>query len=256
MTTFFTIVALGFVLGMRHATDPDHVIAVTTILDKAPSIKKASKIGIFWGIGHSLTILVFGSIVILFSIVIPETLSMSLEMGVAIMLIILGLWNLREFQKWFQLYIRKDFNKLNNTKRGKYSIQPQNSDLEDHNLPSKNRYVSTLDANTGTLKKYSKLKSVTIGVIHGFAGTAALTLMIIPLIDNAWVALLYLLLFGLGTIVGMMTITSAIAFPFIYGKGKLSLFNTFNLRILAGIASVIFGLYMFYEIGFAQGLFF
>ncbi|PVW14642.1 HoxN/HupN/NixA family nickel/cobalt transporter [Marixanthomonas spongiae] len=263
MTTLFTVIALGFFLGMRHATDPDHVIAVSTILDKEPSLKKASKIGIFWGIGHSFTILVFGGVVILFSIVIPEKLSMGLEMGVAFMLIILGLWNLRGFQKWMNINFGSKANKSNDGyvhshphSHGDYiHTHPHGHNPENHGHKAKDVPTSKLDKKFGHNKIYHNLRPVIIGVIHGFAGTAALTLMIIPLIKSAWMALIYLVIFGLGTIVGMMLITGAIALPFVYGKGKLAIFNTSNLRILAGTASLLFGMYMVYEIGFAQGLF-
>ena len=95
MTTLASILLLGFFLGMRHATDSDHVVAVTTIVSRQRSVAGAAFTGIFWGIGHSLTLLVIGGAIILFGLVIPERLGMSLEFCVALMLILLGTLNLR-----------------------------------------------------------------------------------------------------------------------------------------------------------------
>lgn len=97
--TFLSILALGFFLGMRHATDSDHVVAVTTIVSRQCKIGSAALTGIFWGIGHSITLLVVGGAIILFGIVIPERLGMSLEFCVALMLILLGWLNLRPFKR-------------------------------------------------------------------------------------------------------------------------------------------------------------
>jgi hypothetical protein len=95
--TLFSILALGFLLGMRHATDSDHVVAVTTIVSQQRNVFNASLIGIFWGIGHTVTLLIVGGAIILFGFVIPERVGMSLEFCVAVMLILLGLFNLGSF---------------------------------------------------------------------------------------------------------------------------------------------------------------
>ena len=95
MTTLFPILLFGFFLGMRHATDSDHVVAVTTIVSRQRNIGSAAWTGIFWGIGHSMTLLSIGGAIILFGIVVPERLGMSLEFCVALMLILLGAFNLR-----------------------------------------------------------------------------------------------------------------------------------------------------------------
>src|SRR2546422_3322761 len=94
MITLLSLISLGFFLGMRHATDPDHVIAVSTIVTRQPTLRAALLIGILWGIGHTLTIVVVGAAIILFSIVIPPRLGLTMEMAVALMLVVLGLWNL------------------------------------------------------------------------------------------------------------------------------------------------------------------
>ena len=100
MIGLLSIVALGFFLGMRHATDPDHVIAVTTIVSRYKKVGHAAVIGAFWGIGHTLTIFVVGSGIILFGWVIPTRIGLSMEFSVGLMLILLGVLNLTGMLQW------------------------------------------------------------------------------------------------------------------------------------------------------------
>src|ERR1700731_3131470 len=97
MISFLSIIAVGFFLGMRHATDPDHVIAVTTIVSRQRNLLKAAFTGIFWGICHTLTIFVVGAAIILFGVVIPGRIGLSMELSVGLMLIILGVMNIASF---------------------------------------------------------------------------------------------------------------------------------------------------------------
>src|SRR5450755_5175634 len=100
MMSGLAILAIGFVLGMRHATDPDHVIAVSTIVSRERSIMKAARIGILWGVGHTLTILIVGAGIILFGLAIPTRLGLTMEFSVGLMLILLGVLNLTGAMKW------------------------------------------------------------------------------------------------------------------------------------------------------------
>src|SRR5712692_4723521 len=100
MITILSIIALGFFLGMRHATDPDHVIAVTTIVSRQRSIRHAAWIGVLWGVGHTITILVVGSAIILFGLVIPLRVGLTMELSVGLMLILLGVLNLSGMMRW------------------------------------------------------------------------------------------------------------------------------------------------------------
>src|ERR1700741_4210735 len=100
MTSALVILGIGFFLGMRHATDPDHVVAVSTIVSRERSIPRAGWVGILWGIGHTLTILLVGAAIILFGVVIPPRLGLTLEFSVALMLILLGVLNLTGAMHW------------------------------------------------------------------------------------------------------------------------------------------------------------
>src|SRR6476619_664778 len=93
MGSFLSIIAVGFFLGMRHATDPDHVIAVTTIVTRQRQITRAALTGAFWGVGHALTIFVVGAAIIIFDVVIPTRIGLSMEFSVALMLVLLGIMN-------------------------------------------------------------------------------------------------------------------------------------------------------------------
>lgn len=263
MVTLFSVISLGFFLGMRHATDADHVIAVTAIIDKEPSVKKAAWVGVFWGVGHTLTIFLFGGIVILFSIVIPPKIGMSLELAVALMLIVLGYLNLRGFKQWLRSMFDSNRDDKESTLHhahhhlhGDYiHTHPHGHHPEQHGHDEDKVPTKRLDRWFGNSRFYQYIRPALIGVVHGFAGTAALTLMLIPMIQNASLALVYLLVFGLGTIIGMMLITAAIAVPFVYSEKKSPVFNKQNLRMAAGFLSLGFGLFLFYQIGFVEGLF-
>src|SRR5882762_8192441 len=100
MITLLSIIALGFFLGMRHATDPDHVIAVTTIVSRQRSIRHAALIGALWGLGHMITILIVGSAIVLFGLVIPPRVGLTMELSVGVMLILLGILNLSGIMRW------------------------------------------------------------------------------------------------------------------------------------------------------------
>src|ERR1700746_3025648 len=100
MTSALLILGIGFFLGMRHATDPDHVVAVSTIVSREKSIPRAGMIGILWGVGHTITILLVGAAIILFGLVIPPRLGLALEFSVALMLILLGVLNLTGAMRW------------------------------------------------------------------------------------------------------------------------------------------------------------
>src|SRR6202047_3154689 len=97
MINFLSIIAVGFFPAMPHATDPDHVIAVTTIVSRQRNLLKAAMTGIFWGVGHTLTIFVVGTIIILFDVVIPARIGLSMELSVGLMLIVLGVMNIASF---------------------------------------------------------------------------------------------------------------------------------------------------------------
>src|SRR5262249_44731256 len=100
MSTLLSIIVFGFFLGMRHATDPDHVLAITTIVSRQRSVRHAAVIGVLWGIGHTVTVLAVGSAIILFGLAIPPRIGLAMEASVGLMLILLGALNLSGMLRW------------------------------------------------------------------------------------------------------------------------------------------------------------
>lgn len=200
----FLAFVVSFLLGMRHATDPDHIVAVTTIVSRERSLWKASGIGVLWGIGHTFTIFIVGGAIIVFKIAFSARVGLSMEFTVAVMLIVLGLINL-------------------------FGVQ-------------------------GTPGPLTSMRPLFVGVIHGLAGSAAATLLILPLIDDARWAVVYLVVFGVGTILGMALITLSIAAPSVFAAARVQNMQRW-LRTASGTVSLLFGLYLAHKIGFVDGLF-
>jgi high-affinity nickel-transport protein len=253
MTGWFSILAIGFFLGMRHATDADHVLAVTTIVSKQRSLRHAAAIGAFWGIGHTLTILLIGGGIVLFGWVIPPRLGLSMEFSVGLMLILLG-----GITVWSALRQAPVTHASGDTvphthRHGDYIHTHSHApDSAKHPHPPDRNPVAWLDRRFGRFAVYRPIRPLLIGMVHGMAGSAAVALLVMAAIRSPAASVLYLLLFGAGTIIGMMLITALIATPFAAGSRSASMSR--GLRIAAGLASLGFGLFLAWQIGFVEGL--
>jgi len=258
VSEFLPIALLGLFLGMRHATDPDHVIAVTTIVARQRSLGRAAAIGAIWGLGHTVTILVVGSGIILFSWVIPPRIGLSMELSVGLMLILLGIMNLTGF---LQLVSDRFGSPANATVHSHahahgdfihthvHAHQPDAHPHDPDETP-----VNWLDRHLGSLGAYHVLRPLLVGLVHGLAGSAAVALLVLTTIHDPRWSVLYLLIFGLGTVVGMMLITAAIGLPFAYTQSHSARLNQ-ALRMASGVLSLGFGLFIAYRIGIVNGLF-
>ena len=254
--TFLSILALGFFLGMRHATDSDHVIAVTTIVSRQRNIVSAALTGVFWGIGHSITLLTVGGAIILFGLVIPQRVGMGLEFCVALMLILLGWLNLRAFRRSVSSVTSNEQHVHEHVhQHGDYVHRhPHGHDPEKHGHSEKDVPTARMDRQFGRSHFYRLLRPVIVGVVHGLAGSAAVALLVLPIIRDPIWAMMYLLIFGAGTIAGMMLITAAIAAPITYSANCFRAFNRY-VGPAAGVLSLMFGLFLIYQIGYVDGLF-
>ncbi|MED3758415.1 MULTISPECIES: sulfite exporter TauE/SafE family protein [Peribacillus] len=202
------VLAIGFVLGIKHALEPDHIIAVSTIASQSKKIWKSSLAGVFWGIGHTLTLLVFGVILILLKNEIPEAWAMSLEFLVGIMLVYLGITTIFSWKQ---------------TKR------------HDH---------------TG---RATYLKSMLVGIVHGLAGSAAMVLLTLSTIDAAWQGAIYIIIFGVGTCMGMLLFTTILSITFVTSSSSKKVNH--SLIRLTGVISTLFGIYYMYNLGINEELF-
>jgi high-affinity nickel-transport protein len=264
MIGLLSILAVGFFLGMRHATDPDHVIAVTTIVTNQRDKARAALIGAFWGVGHTVTIFLVGAAIILFDLVIPVRVGLSMELSVAVMLIILGVLNVVGFLRStpdnaaHASGAERDTNNIVHTHShshgGIVHTHPHIHHAEPHSHAADRTSLGWLDRVFGKVGVYQYLRPFIIGVVHGLAGSAAVALLVLTTIRNVRWAIAYLLIFGVGTIAGMMLITMSIASAFtLVGKGRQRFSR--RLALASGLLSLGFGVFVAYEICFVNGLF-
>ncbi len=254
MIGLLSIIAIGFFLGMRHATDPDHVIAVTTIVSEQRSSGRAALIGAFWGVGHTVTIFVVGSAIILFNLVIPARIGLAMELSVGLMLILLGVWNLSSF---FQavpaggaaLVHSHPHHHGNLVHTHVHQHVP-----EAHAHPASDQALARLDGKFVKRGAYQVVRPLLVGIVHGLAGSAAVTLLILASIRNPRWAIAYLVVFGVGTIAGMMVVTMSIASTFRFFGNRFENLNR-KFGLAAGLVSLCFGAFIAYEICVTQGLF-
>jgi ABC-type nickel/cobalt efflux system permease component RcnA len=257
MTTLLSIIALGFFLGMRHATDPDHVIAVTTIVSRQRSVTRAAMIGVLWGLGHTITILVVGSAIILFNLVISPRVGLTMELSVGLMLILLGVLNLSGVMRLIMEGFTLSHGATHSHPHihGDY-IQTHSHDHypESHGHTEGGRRMGWMDRVFGQLGLYQILRPLAVGIVHGLAGSSAVALLVLTTIRAPFSAVMYLLVFGIGTIAGMMLITAAIALPFAFSGTRFIHLNR-GLAMASGLVSLCFGLFVVYQTGFVNGLF-
>jgi hypothetical protein len=241
---------LGFFLGMRHATDADHVVAIATIVSRERSMAGSALIGAAWGVGHTVTVIAVGAAIIVFGVVIPPRLGMSMEFAVGIMLVLLGVLTftgmgrgggvthahagvpgVHKLDVHDHLHSHGDY-----LHRHPHGHGPGTHGHADEHTP-----LARIDRSVlGRIAFYDWLRPFVVGLVHGLAGSAAVALMILSIIREPVAALGYLLLFGLGTVVGMMLITLILSAPFAFTAVNLPKFN-WRLRVAAGLVSFSFG---------------
>lgn len=225
--TLLATLALGFFLGMRHATDADHVVAVTTIVARTRRLTSALWVGAAWGLGHTATILVVGGAIILFGVVIPPRVGLSMELGVALMLVVLGAMNLSGALKRIDEAAHA---------HGPAEVTP----------------ADPVRPRAGIFRR--GWRAMFVGVVHGLAGSAAVALLVLATIKSAPQALFYLLIFGVGTVLGMGLLTAAMSVPLAAAAGRFKRVERLMARV-TGVVSIVFGLLLGYEITVENGIF-
>jgi high-affinity nickel-transport protein len=210
----------SFLAGMRHATDPDHVVAVTTIVARERSMWRAARVGALWGLGHTLTILLVGAVLVGAKVAITPRLGLSMEFAVAAMLVTLGVVNLVGA-------------------RGAAAAPA-------HAHPHTHPHVAAAGPFT--------LPPFLVGTVHGLAGSAAATLFVTALIPDPRWAMTVLFVFGLATIAGMAAVTLLLAIPSALAADRVGQLQRW-LRVGSGVVSIAFGLWLAHEVGIGGGLF-
>lgn len=213
-----TLLGFGFVIGLKHAFEADHVVAVSTIVSQTKSLKKSSLFGALWGLGHTTTLLLVGLLILVFKLTIPDKIAFSLEFLVGLVLVILGADVLRKVIK-------------------------QKLHFHSH------KHVSVSHAHLHSHKS-TKLhahahRSFAVGLVHGLAGSAALMLLVLTTVDSVSQGLLYILLFGIGSVFGMLMMGAIIGLPFLLTSKFDRINNT--IKVLAGAVSIFLGIIIMSE---------
>ncbi len=238
-TQLITILGLSFLLGMRHATDPDHIVAITTIIAKQKKgILSTALIGALWGIGHSITVTLVAIPIIIFSFVVPPGLEQIMELVVGLMLIILGILNLSGISAKIQ---------------GKLTPLTIHTHLHTDNQGEKHSHlhlhaVNSLSESFHHLGLFQTIKPLVTGLIHGLAGSAAIALLILSTIQDTVLSIIYLLVFHIGITFGMMILTLGIGASIILLKRGSQIINHY-LVTASGLLSIVFGLYLLFQSG-------
>lgn len=234
MDATFSVLGAGFVLGLKHALDADHLAAMSTMVNRKKGIFGPPIIGAIWGLGHTTSLFVAGLIVVLLDVSIPDKLALAMEFGVAIMLIGLGLNLLRKVFFGGKLHAHEHAHSGHeHTHPHVHNAEAEATDTHHQAIFDKRPYI--------------------IGLIHGMAGSAALMLLVLSTIDSRSIGILYIAIFGIGSVGGMLLMSSVMSLPFFLFAGRSNKIAS-ALEGLAATASIAFGFLLAYEIGVVENL--
>ncbi len=220
------LLAFGFLLGLQHALDPDHVVAVSTLVSETKSLRRSSLLGALWGLGHTTTLLLAGLVVLLLKVAIPERVALSFEFLVGILLVILG----------------------GDVVRRVWQERPH---VHLHTHADGTTHIHLHSHRHGPDHHHGH-RSYMVGLVHGLAGSAALLLLVLGTVEQLSLGILFILVFGLGSILGMLVTSTAIALPFTL-LGRMARVDR-SLRLAAGTISILLGVAIMVEIGWFEGL--
>lgn len=232
----FAVLGLGFYFGLQHATDADHLAAVSTIVSERKSVWSSALIGGVWGLGHTISLLLAGILVLLLNVEISEKTARILEFGVGIMLTFLGLNVIRKLLKGGKLHFHA------HEHGAREHVHPHVHVAEVEEAPHSHHGL-----------KFNS-RALIVGMIHGLAGSAGMMLLYLPTIETQTLKLIYIIVFGAGSIGGMMLMSFLVGLPFHFTAARFNRFN-YILQSVAGLASITIGLAIIYEKGITEGLF-
>lgn len=226
-TTLVTLL-FGFALGMQHALDPDHVVAISTILSQNRHPIRAVQSGVIWGLGHTATLCLTGLAVILFKFSIPYQLALSMEFLVGMLLFVMGtqlLWK----------HHRMRVHAHHHRHSGEI---PGHQHYHSHSRAAGHRHPHQM----------GHFKSLVMGMIHGLAGSTALMLLVLGIFQSPIEGMAYVLLFGIGSVLGMMVVSTLIGLPFALSYRRFTSLDR-PIQLLAGAVSIALGIIVMVNIG-------
>jgi ABC-type nickel/cobalt efflux system permease component RcnA len=236
------VLTIGLVFGLKHATEVDHVVAISTIVSRHKNVFRSALVGALWGAGHTASLLIVGVIVLSLRIAIPEQVSGWLEFGVAVMIIALGVSAL-----WRAVRTNSEVHLHQHSHDG---LSHTHVHFHEH----ENKHIPTTQAAHSHAVSRIGWKPVLVGMMHGFAGSGALTLLVLTQISSSLIGFLYMATFGLGSIAGMLLMSGLIGLPFAFTSGKLTYLHQ-GLQTLAAVFSICFGIWYAFRAGAGASLF-
>lgn len=235
------MMGLGLVFGLKHATEVDHVVAVSTVVSEHRNVLRSAFVGAFWGAGHTASLVIVGVVVLVFRVTIPPAVASWLEFAVALLIVGLGVLTMTRV-----LRRRSDVHLHRHTHGGQSHVHIHfHEQGTGHATEAASHSASATHSHAISQLGF---KPLLVGAMHGLAGSAALTLLVLTQIPSVSLGLLYLGVFGLGSTLGMVLMSGLIGLPFAFSARRLTDMN-FGLQTLAGGLSIAFGLWYAYQIG-------
>jgi ABC-type nickel/cobalt efflux system permease component RcnA len=246
----FALLGLGLVFGFKHATEVDHVVAISAIVSEHRNVLRSALVGGLWGVGHTASLVIVGVLVLVFRVAIPLPVANWLEFGVALMIIGLGVLAMTRV-----LHRRSDVHLHRHSHDGQSHVHIHFHEHETEHESDAASHQTSHSSHASHSHAISRLgfKPLLVGAMHGLAGSAALTLLVLTQIQSVRLGLLYLALFGLGSTAGMLLMSGLIGLPFALSGRRLSRIN-YGLQTAAGGLSIGFGLWYAYESLVTNGL--
>ena len=220
----FGVLGLGFLLGMQHALEADHIAAVSSIAARRSHVLDIVKHGLTWGLGHTLTLFAFAGAAILLGHAIPENVARPIETAVGIMLVGLGahvLWRLWRDRVHFHRHGHGDgtVHFHVHSHAGEAVPHERTAHVHDHGF---------------------RWRTLLVGLMHGMAGSAALLVLAVTQASSPAAGLGYVALFGIGSMIGMGALSMVIAVPLVISARSLTWANR-GLQGAVGLATVAIG---------------
>ena len=236
--TSFSILLMGLLLGMKHATDADHLAAVATLVTRDKTLGQAVRHGVAWGIGHTIVLSIFAGAVLALGTQIPEPVARWLELLVGIMLLALGIDVIvRLMRRRVHFHVHEHAGGVRH--------------VHAHSHAGEGAHV--LSAHAHEHGRAVPLRSLAVGMVHGMAGSAAMVLLSLEAVQGPWGGVMYIALFGIGSILGMALLSAAIAVPLRLSATRMARLHN-GLTVAVGAASCVLGLLVMYrQISFVTG---